>query len=116
MSAIAAPRASRTPGTHRPAGPGVLGEIADRRRADIAAELAGRSLREIERAARAAPPPRDGTAPLLRPGLHVIAEVKRRSPSAGAIAAPGEDLVARARAYAAGGAAAVSVLVEPHWF
>jgi tryptophan synthase beta chain len=48
--------------------------------------------------------------------LHVIAEAKRRSPSAGALAAPGEDLVERARAYAAGGAAIVSVLVEPHWF
>jgi len=46
----------------------------------------------------------------------VIAEVKRRSPSAGDLAAPGTDVVARARAYAAGGAAIVSVLVEPHWF
>ena len=50
------------------------------------------------------------------PGLHIIAELKRRSPSAGAIAADGEDIVARARAYEAGGAAAISVLCEPHWF
>ena len=28
----------------------------------------------------------------------------------------GEDIVARARAYQAGGAAAISVLCEPHWF
>jgi indole-3-glycerol phosphate synthase len=53
---------------------------------------------------------------LARPGLTAIAEVKRRSPSAGAIAAPGDDPVARARAYVAGGAAMVSVLCEPHWF
>ena len=52
---------------------------------------------------------------LAGPGLHLIAEVKRRSPSAGAIAV-GDDAVARARAYAAGGAAAISVLCEPHWF
>ena len=29
---------------------------------------------------------------------------------------PGSDVVARARAYAAGGASIISVLVEPHWF
>ena len=38
------------------------------------------------------------------------------SPSAGRIAAADEDIVARARAYEAGGAAAISVLCEPHWF
>ena len=53
---------------------------------------------------------------LARPGLHVIAEVKRSSPSAGAIARAGDDPIARARAYEAGGAAAISVLCEPHWF
>ena len=52
---------------------------------------------------------------LAAPGLHLIAEVKRRSPSAGAIV-EADDAVARARAYAAGGAAAISVLCEPHWF
>ena len=51
-----------------------------------------------------------------RPGLHLIAEIKRSSPSAGQIAAGDEDIVARARAYEAGGAAAISVLCEPHWF
>ena len=109
----------RAPGAargRRGGSPGVLDEIAARRRADVAAELGDRALRDLARTALAAPPPRDGTAPLLRPGLHVIAEVKRRSPSAGSLAAPDHDLVARARAYAAGGAAIVSVLVEPHWF
>ncbi len=110
-------RTEQTLRRHDPTGRlGVLGEIAARRRADLAAELAGRSLHDLERAVRSAPPPRDAVAPLLRPGLHVIAEAKRRSPSAGTLAAPDDDLVARARAYAAGGAAIVSVLVEPHWF
>ena len=63
----------------------------------------------------AAPPPRPIAEALAAPGLHLIAEVKRRSPSAGEIV-PADDAVARARAYAAGGASAISVLCEPHWF
>ena len=53
---------------------------------------------------------------LARPGLHVIAEIKRRSPSAGSLAEGPLDVADRARAYAAGGASIISVLVEPHWF
>ena len=44
----------------------------------------------------------------------VIAEYKRSSPSAGAIAEP--DLASQARAYEDGGAAAISVLTEPTRF
>ena len=44
----------------------------------------------------------------------VIAEYKRSSPSAGAIAEP--DLARQARAYEEGGAAAISVLTEPTRF
>ena len=93
----------------------VVSEIADRRRLDVAAELGEATLRDLTRAARRAPAPRDVVLRLAAPGLHLIAEVKRRSPSAGAIAA-GDDAVARARAYEAGGASAISVLCEPHWF
>ncbi len=45
----------------------------------------------------------------------VLAEVKRRSPSKGAIA-PSLDAVGQARAYRSGGAAGVSVLTEPVHF
>lgn len=49
------------------------------------------------------------------PGLAVVAEVKRRSPSRGDLA-PDLDPVAQAAAYAEGGASAISVLTEPEFF
>ncbi|HEY7826746.1 MAG TPA: hypothetical protein VIB99_00845, partial [Candidatus Limnocylindrales bacterium] len=94
----------------------VVAEIAARRAADLAVELEGVSLAQLERAAAAAPPARAVVERLAAPGLALIAELKRASPSAGQIVPAGDDPVARARAYAAGGAAVISVLCEPHWF
>ena len=88
----------------------VVEEIAERRRADIREEMARLSLDDHLAIAEATPPPRQILDRLAAPGLHLIAEIKRSSPSAGAIATPDEDIVARARAYEAGGAAAISVL------
>ncbi|HUQ78674.1 MAG TPA: tryptophan synthase subunit beta [Patescibacteria group bacterium] len=94
----------------------VVHEIAERRRADIRAEMGRLTLDEHLAIAEATAPPRPILERLAAPGLHLIAEIKRSSPSAGAIAAADEDIVARARAYEAGGASAISVLCEPHWF
>lgn len=68
----------------------------------------------VEAAARSKPA-RGFTEALARPGLSVIAEVKRRSPSRGVLAA-GLDAVAQARIYEDAGATAVSVLTEPLHF
>jgi indole-3-glycerol phosphate synthase len=90
-----------------------LADILARKRVEL--EAARRAVPERELAARArdAAPPRPFEARLSRRGepTRVIAEVKRASPSAGAIRA-GLDAVAQARAYAAAGAAAISVLTD----
>jgi indole-3-glycerol phosphate synthase len=85
--------------------------IAERRR-----ELERRPLDDSTLYARASalPPARGFLAALRARRPAVIAEVKRASPSAGPIAErdPGDQ----ARAYAAAGAAAISVLTEPVHF
>lgn len=69
----------------------------------------------LRAAASLAPPPRGFARSLNSPGLSVIAEVKRRSPSKGPID-PSLDAGGLAAAYERGGAAAVSVLTEADHF
>lgn len=69
---------------------------------------------ELERAAAAAPPARPFAVP-SDGSVGVVAEIKRRSPSAGEIHSD-LDAVSHARAYAAGGAAAISVLTDEQYF
>ena len=74
-----------------------------------------RQRSEIEAAAAAAPDPPRWLGAFDGPSVCVVAEVKRRSPSAGAIA-PGLDPAGHARSYAEGGAGAISVLTEEKHF
>jgi indole-3-glycerol phosphate synthase len=80
------------------------------------AEADTRSVDVLVAEARAAAPPRSFTHSLRAgPDLAVIAEIKRRSPSAGALA-PDVVVADMACRYAEGGAAAVSVLTDGEFF
>jgi indole-3-glycerol phosphate synthase len=73
-------------------------------------------LHEVRRRAAAAPPPRDLVAALRRaPGVALIGEVKRASPSKGLLCADFDPL-RLAMTYAANGAAAISILTDEKFF
>lgn len=93
----------------------VLDEIVDGVRADLARREAQTSLADLRAALADVDPPRDPMPHLRTPGSSVIAEVKRRSPSKGDLAEI-PDPAALAAEYAAGGAAAISVLTEERRF
>ena len=95
--------------------PTVLDQIIDGVREDLAGREAITSLERLQRRCDGMPAPRDAEAVLRRPGLSVIAEVKRTSPSKGALAEI-PDPAALAAAYAEGGASAISVLTEQRRF
>jgi indole-3-glycerol phosphate synthase len=93
-----------------------LEDMVARRTARIGAEYGPLSPADRERLACCARPVRDFAAALRdRADVAVIAEVKKASPSAGAIA-PGCDASKQALHYQGGGAAAISVLTEPESF
>ena len=72
-------------------------------------------LAELERSASARGEGRPFAEALSRPGTSLIAEYKRRSPSAGTIR-EGASVTDIARAYERGGAAALSILTEEQHF
>ncbi len=93
----------------------VLDSILEGVRADVAAREAQVSMAEVKAAAEAAAPARDVMATLRAPGIGVIAEVKRASPSRGQLA-PISDPANLAKAYQGGGARVISVLTEQRRF
>ncbi|HET7416037.1 MAG TPA: indole-3-glycerol phosphate synthase TrpC [Solirubrobacterales bacterium] len=82
---------------------GVERRRAELPQADLELRLSGREDRPFNEA-------------LARPGISLIAEFKRRSPSAGALAPETIDLAAQVNAYERGGAAALSVLTDEAHF
>ena len=93
----------------------VLDEILEGVRADLAARQRSVPLERLKEVARGTASPRDALAALSGDDVAVIAEVKRASPSKGALAAIA-DPATLAMDYEAGGARVISVLTEPRRF
>jgi len=93
----------------------VLEDIIDGVRVDLAQREAGTSLADLKEAARHTREALDPMPALRAPGVSVIAEVKRSSPSKGALAHIA-DPAALAASYQSGGAATISVLTEQRRF
>jgi indole-3-glycerol phosphate synthase len=93
----------------------VLDEILVGVRTDVAAREAAVPLEQVKQAAARRPSALDAMAALRAPGVGVIAEVKRASPSAGELSAI-PDPAWLAGEYESGGARVISVLTEKHRF
>src|SRR3972149_3383289 len=97
----------------------ILERIVQAKREEVAARKATVPLSDLKARIRDLPPPRDFHRALDRKssggGIRLIAEVKRASPSQGIIRY-GLDRERLTRAYAAAGAAAISVLTDEPFF
>jgi indole-3-glycerol phosphate synthase len=93
----------------------ILEKITTMRLERLSEEKRARSLQSLAEQASAQEPPLDFTAAFQGPGIHIIAEVKKASPSKGILK---QDLNTStlARSYEEGGAAAISVLTEEDHF
>jgi indole-3-glycerol phosphate synthase len=93
----------------------VLERIVEDTRGEVDRRREAMPLARLEAQIAGRPEGRPFSEALMRPGISVIAEHKRRSPSAGVIRSDStvEDIVL---AYERGGAAALSVLTEPFHF
>ncbi|GAB7047311.1 indole-3-glycerol phosphate synthase TrpC [Catenuloplanes indicus] len=93
----------------------MLDEILAGVREDVETRQQQVPLERLREMCAEAAPPIDAYAALRKPGVGVIAEVKRASPSKGPLAEIPDPAVL-ASDYAAGGARVISVLTEGRWF
>lgn len=93
----------------------ILDEIIAYKRDEIARQKQIKLQDVLVSEALNAPPPRDFVGVLRAPGISLIAEVKKASPSKGLLC-PNFDPVALARTYEANGTSAISVLTDAHFF
>jgi indole-3-glycerol phosphate synthase len=93
----------------------VLDRIVDSTRHDLEQRRRERPLAELERELEGRGEDRPFAETLARPGISLIAEHKRRSPSAGLLR-EGFTVTEVVEAYERGGAAALSILTERHHF
>lgn len=108
----------------KPEIPAVLSEIIDFKRSEVDAEIVSTPLSQLESQLKDTAPPRDFFASVVEHPRHetmsVIAEVKRRSPSAGLIRPEYDqnefDPAVIAQGYSDAGASAISCLTDQKFF
>lgn len=93
----------------------ILDKIVAYKKTELAALQQLAPLASLSERGQAQPAGRDFAAALQQPGVSLIAEVKRASPSRGLLR-PDFDAMKLALTYAANGAAAISVLTDAHFF
>ena len=92
-----------------------LSRILATKEQEVAVLTQQRSIEDLKNSIRDLPPVRGLASSLKVPGISIIAEVKKASPSAGVLAAD-FDHRSLGRDYEAGGAAALSVLTDKKYF
>ena len=94
----------------------ILDAIVAQKRVELEGDKQRMPLDTLKRKIRDLPPPRDFRAALSTPNrVHLVAEVKKKSPSKGIIRED-FDPVGTARTYAENGASAISVLTDHEFF
>jgi len=93
----------------------ILYKIMSHKRREVIAQKRAVPLAELQARVSERAPARDFTAALAQPGVRLIAEVKKTSPSKGLLC-PNFRPVDLAQTYAANGAAAISVLTDRRFF
>ena len=93
-----------------------LEKIVETKKKEIQGRKTRSRQREMEEMSSSLPPPRDFFGAISRHApMALIAEIKRASPSLGVINED-VDIIQVSREYEKGGASAISVLTEPHFF
>src|SRR4051794_19012576 len=93
----------------------ILDEILDNKRIEVAARLAREPESRVAARAAAAAPALDFAGALGKPGVSIIAEIKRQSPARGALRLD-MDAPTMAATYAEAGASCISVLTDEKYF
>jgi indole-3-glycerol phosphate synthase len=93
----------------------ILDDILANKRTEVAARRERETEQHVAARAKDTPPARDFLAALRRPGVSIIAEIKRQSPAKGALR-PDMDAPTMAATYASAGASCISVLTDEKYF
>lgn len=93
----------------------ILDAIVSDKRVEVEASKVRRPLADLQERIELVDPPRDFRAALRKPGISLIAEIKRASPSKGDML-PGVEAIQLAALYEANEARAISVLTDQKYF